>query len=717
MAAGLPGLARAALMTAMTRPADSASRLALGLGVAGAAALAAITLADPGATRMHAWPWSLAYALALLAPAAALVLRAYAPTHPLRTPSQPWFHLVLAGGAAVLVSAFASPYRGPGLLGAAPLLSALALFLVTFDWLHADPAQGEARRRRLRLALGGFLVLVALASLGRWLGDLPRLAPAEIFAARNPHPLGHSNYTAGLALLMLPTFAALARSANGRARLGWAAAAVLALGLLFTSGSRGGLGGLAVLLLGALLASRLGVRRTLGFAALAAAACLLLALAHPRTRALLHGADAAALSASTVQRTAMARAGFALGAARPLLGWGPGATPLAYPKFRAGLDGGVEDALQLHSLPVQLWAELGLAGLAGLAGLLVFIARHARRDPTAAVTLAGYLAFALTDYQLDVPVFAFSLAILAALLAPPADPATAVRSRALDWCLRLTALAYLAFARTDPTPAMNVHALALARDPAQTPAAAELLRTSLAVNPDQEIAHFNLGWLQVVNQPDEAERHFLAAARLVPDKGGVYFGLGLARLNQGRQEEAARALALECLNDPVFLVSPWWRNPALQPLRPGTLAILHRFLAEAAGADPLKAPAAAKELAYTAALVRWIEGTAAPGEMLAAANTAERTAFFARRPPRPAFADAPVSLLHRERTGYPVLMRNLDLPTPVDLFAVQENALAVGEYRFLFPQKGWLPAPLLLGFLQERLQPQGDPIPLPPIHP
>ena len=128
-------------------------------------------------------------------------------------------------------------------------------------------------------------------------------------------------------------------------------------------------------------------------------------------------------------------------------------------------------------------------------------------------------------------------------------------------------------------------------------------------------------------------------------------------------------------------------------------------------------PAAAKELAYTAALVRWIEGTAAPGEMLAAANTAQRTAFFARRPPRPAFADAPVSLLHRERTAYPVLMRNLDLPTPVDLFAVQENALAVGEYRFLFPQKGWLPAPLLLGFLQERLLPQGDPISLPPIHP
>ena len=48
-----------------------------------------------------------------------------------------------------------------------------------------------------------------------------------------------------------------------------------------------------------------------------------------------------------------------------------------------------------------------------------------------------------------------------------------------------------------------------------------LLRESLALNPDQEIAHFNLGWLLVVRAPAEAERHFLAAARLVPDKGGA----------------------------------------------------------------------------------------------------------------------------------------------------------------------------------------------------
>src|SRR5207237_7338409 len=55
------------------------------------------------------------------------------------------------------------------------------------------------------------------------------------------------------------------------------------------------------------------------------------------------------------------------------------------------------------------------------------------------------------------------------------------------------------------------------------------LELSLATGVHQEFAHFNLGWLQLdLNQPALAAHHFIAAARLVPDKGGVYFGLGIA---------------------------------------------------------------------------------------------------------------------------------------------------------------------------------------------
>jgi hypothetical protein len=89
-----------------------------------------------------------------------------------------------------------------------------------------------------------------------------------------------------------------------------------------------------------------------------------------------------------------------------------------------------------------------------------------------------------------------------------------------------------------------------------------------------------------------------------------------------------------------------------------------------------------------------------PGRAVAAAaTTPARRDFFARDPAPALLLAAPALTYRRERPGYPVLMRNLDLPVPVDLFDVQENALATGPLAFLFPKKGWLPSPLLIEFL------------------
>jgi hypothetical protein len=85
--------------------------------------------------------------------------------------------------------------------------------------------------------------------------------------------------------------------------------------------------------------------------------------------------------------------------------------------------------------------------------------------------------------------------------------------------------------------------------------------------------------------------------------------------------------------------------------------------------------------------------------MLAAANTSARVGYFARRPEPVSFEQNATRRYRRERVGYPVLMRNLDLPRPIDLFYVEENLPAATELNFLFPRKGWLPAPRFLPLL------------------
>jgi hypothetical protein len=675
------------------------------------AAVMVLTLLDRGATRAYASPWTLLLWFSRVAPLAALVLRSIVRAPALTLPTRSWTLLSAAFAATLLLSALASPYRGPSLLATLTPLSGLAVFFLAHDGLQTAP---DHREYRLLRGVACFFVAVAVASLAPWFIDFARAGARNLAAmleARNAHPLGHSNYTAGLALLALPWFAALVWRTQGVVRFAWALAAALALAMLFTSGSRGGLLGFAALALVALLHARVNWRRFLAWSLMLLLAAGAAAFFNPRTHALLFAprAPAALPNISTVQREAMLVAGTRMGADRPLLGWGPGTTPLAYPRYRAGLDGGVENALQLHSTPVQLWADLGAAGIACalVFAWLVLRARGPSADSrylrfAARVTLVGYFTFALTDYQLDVPVFTYAVALCAAVLATRSDGSASSRARGAAGVAAFAALAHVAtFGRRDPTPALNVHALELARDPAHHDEAARLLRQSLALNPDQEIARFNLGWLLLVSDPAAAETHFLAAAHYVPDKGGVYFGLALARLNQAPHDlmPVARALALECLNDPLFLASPWWREPRLAALRKATTTELTALAEQAATHLDENDDLRAREVRYVATLARWLDGHAPISEILARAHTSERVSYFAARPTPPDFSHVPLRRYRRERLAYPVLMRDLDLPPPTDLFDVQENTLATGELSFLFPPKGWLPSPLLVALL------------------
>jgi uncharacterized protein involved in response to NO len=701
-------------------PARRFTRLLCALGLAG---LVALTLVDQGATRMYSWPWWLAFWLVQLAPAAALLVRTVFDPRPLAWPALAWRWPLGLLAAIELAAALASPFRAQSLPAAATPLAGIAAGLLLFDWLYADAAETKSRLARLERMLGWFFAIVLADSLGLWLlGDiLPNLRAGQIaslhdlFNLRNEHPLGHSNYTGGLAVFMLPWFGARVARTRGRIRAGWAAATALALFMLFTSGSRGGMLGLAGLLIAALmLAWRRGTLRTNHAVLLATAAIVLtavFALVNPRIRSFLAPkASSAPPNDSAVQRSAMFAAGLRMGSDRPLLGWGPGVTPLVYPRYRAQLDGGVETALQLHSTPLQIWADTGAPGLVCILALAALAACSLwKKNAPAAhcLALAGYGVFALTDFQFDVPVFMFLSAACLVACASPAPSFAPPRVRtALALAVLAATMLISALGRDDPTPALNLEALALNRDPAQASHAIALFEKSLALNPEQEIAHFNLGWLLLVRDPAAAETHFLAAAHLVPDKGGVYFGLGLARLNQGRADKAdalvantaAQALAIECLNDPIFVASPWWRVPALATLRAPTATLVAQYYHELAARLPASRWPGS-EVPYTAALSAWLFGQL-PGQAVAAvATTPARRDFFARDPVPGTLLAAPARVYRRARTGYPVLMRNLDLPIPVDLFDVHENALATGSLAFLFPKKSWLPSPLLLEFL------------------
>jgi len=629
-----------------------------------AAGAAVITLAHPSATREHTWPWVFWLALVWLVPIGALLSRILAGER-WRWPPVSLTIGLAALAAITVVSALLSPFAQLSLLRTWPTLAGVALCFWLHGWLAAEPGRADPLGR----GLAGFGGLLALSSLAGWYW----LSPTNFWLTRNTFPFGHSNYTAGAMLLVLPWLVRdifLTDGIRRVARILLSGVAVLVL--LSTSSRAGVLAGAAIAAVSALVGL---IRATWGrpvkFAlAGAAAGCLFLAvLANPRLRELVlkhHLGDSA--RESNAQRSAMLEAGWRLGAARPLTGWGPGSVPLAYPKVRARLDGGVDDVLELHSTPAQIWATLGSSGLLAT-GLLLGVALprlvQCMRSPvpsatvaTAAASLVGYGLFCLTDHQLDLPalnaLFVLNFALLmqrnpeaspeghvtgfARLMAIAASAAVVALliPTGRDLAARRTftqSLALLDAGRTDESLAALARAAELAPyDPyylqraagqlleqrAQTgvpaeqkrlaQAAADRLEASLAAGCFQEFAHFNLGWLALeAGAPQRAIAHFLAAAREAPQRSGVYFGLGLAYRDTGHEAAAVRAFALEWINDPVAFTAPMWEWPDFAGRRLPVAREADRLLAELAASQP--------EAGYVRSLWHWwADGAPAPAQ-------------------------------------------------------------------------------------------------------
>jgi O-antigen ligase len=612
------------------------------------AATAVLTLAHPSSTRQFTWPWILLLHVVWLAPLAALAFAAIGGDR-WRLPGR----TCLAGlgllAVATLIAAAASPYSAASLPRVWPTLGGVSAFLWLHDWL-GEPDRGAARRRLLLHGLAGAAALLMLASLAGWAGRPGGFS----WAVRNDFPFGHSIQLAGALLLLLPWTLAAAWTGSGAARIAWLMlTAIGGLMLAVTSSRSAVLAAGAVATVGtvwAVLHARWSPRAKLGLALAAVVLVGVAVLANPRLRELVrHGAWGEAARESNTQRAAMLEAGRLMGAARPATGWGPGAVPLAYPGLRHRLPGGVDNVLQLHNTPAQVWATLGLPGVVALLLLLAAAARRLAqlwRDPApgvsslaAAAAVGAYGLFALTDHQVDLPALNALLVVNATLLLAVAparrelNPSRAVRF-ALPAVLLAAALlplpatlrdltaradydravAQLAEGRTDAAlTSLAAAAQSAAHDPyyrhqlagtllrqlgSVTDATARAavveraraeLMVSLSSGAFTEFARFNLGWLALERaSPGEAAGHFRAAVQEAPHRRGAYFGLGLAlrALGPAHARDAVRAFALEWLNDPAAAAAPLWSWPDFAPLRPEVEAEARRLLDEVAAANP-----------------------------------------------------------------------------------------------------------------------------------
>jgi len=257
-----------------------------------------------------------------------------------------------------------------------------------------------------------------------------------LFDLTNRFLFGHANYVAALAVLTVALAPAAWLLDGSKWRRVWAALLLpAALVILVSTDSRAAFGG--AFAAGAVWLVFFLVRRGVGNRALAGtvAALALLAIAFtaavPSLRQTAASVVTGELGRSDFQRMGYLAAGWEMGLDRPLTGQGPGTVSYHYPRFWDG-QSRLDQALQLHNTPAQLWAETGLLGLAaftalalaGLACLLPLVARWRSLATLPAGLSAGILAAALgylplllTDYQLDVPYIAATFALAGGLLA------------------------------------------------------------------------------------------------------------------------------------------------------------------------------------------------------------------------------------------------------------------------------------------------------------
>ncbi|HEY6337937.1 MAG TPA: O-antigen ligase family protein [Candidatus Sulfotelmatobacter sp.] len=264
-------------------------------------------------------------------------------------------------------------------------------------------------------AVAAFALLQGISPNGRlyWV-RLPRLG-GWIYG-----PYVNHNHYAGLMelLIPIPLVLSLSRLAPSKERLAAATAAALMAGTIFLSGSRGGmlaLVGELVILAVVLIKQRHDLRAA---AALGLFLLLVVGLLTwvggeelSRRLATVHGGHS---DISNDMRFQINRDGLRMFRQKPVLGWGLGCFPVAYPQFRTFYTNFFVN--EAHDDYLQVLVEMGLLGFGTVIWYLVVLFRRASRkiriwpsEVGGAVTLAcllgvaGILVHSAVDFNLEIP--------------------------------------------------------------------------------------------------------------------------------------------------------------------------------------------------------------------------------------------------------------------------------------------------------------------------
>lgn len=487
----------------------------------------------PGAA---SWPTGpLGQALLLVAAAAGLAEAG----DPLRLgPAGRW--LALATLVAVAGSALASPVPRAG-------RTALAL-LPAFLLLPAAAARAFASENGKRVALALWSAVVAAVGLAG-LADAARSG-----AHRAAAPLGHHNLLGAFLVVTLPV-ALLSLRARGPER-GLAALALAAGGgALVATRSLSALA--AAVVVAALAVPRLGRARHL----VAGLALLAAGLATPRAAAVLGGSDP-----SLAARRVYAEAAVAGFAERPLLGWGPGATPWRLAGFVRPLPGVSppgELVGEAHSLPLGLLFELGGTGSLLAAGVgALFALRRVRERASARdlgladaglLGLVGGAVAGLGDAWLAVPALPVALALSAgAALGGGARHAVPPRRGPALVAIGLLLAGAAALAR----PALAWRAWGEATRARDRSGAAAALARAAALDPDFPLYRARWAWTSEAPAPERARAALDAAA----SAGGVaplWLRAGSVAWEAGERGAARAALSRALALDPLSGMAPF----------------------------------------------------------------------------------------------------------------------------------------------------------------